>query len=104
MVRISAVSGRCILGACLALVLPVPLRGARAETVLYSFCSQGGESCTDGEAPYAPPVADQAGNLFGTTGGGGSGGGSVFELSAGGAETVLYSFCGGSDGGAPRAG
>ena len=75
-----------------------------AENVLYRF--QGGR---DGAYPQAPLVADQAGNLFGTTASGGSGDcipqqsqgcGIVFELvrpSAGAsawAELVLYSFQG----------
>jgi uncharacterized repeat protein (TIGR03803 family) len=43
---------------------------------------------------------DKSGNLYGTTQGGGSlNRGSVWELSAKGVETVLYSFTGGADGG-----
>ncbi|MGD0192053.1 MAG: choice-of-anchor tandem repeat GloVer-containing protein [Rhizomicrobium sp.] len=50
-------------------------------------------------------VRDKAGNFYGTTQGGGAHGyGTVFKLSPGGAETVLYSFTGGSDGGGPCAG
>jgi len=78
--------------------------------VLYNFT--GG---SDGYAPTSAPVADQAGNLYGTTyfGGGsttcGSGCGTVFKLSVpvrNGAwkETVLYRFTGGSDGALPYAG
>jgi uncharacterized repeat protein (TIGR03803 family) len=72
----------------------------------------------DGLEPWANLVADDAGNLYGTTviGGvttclGGKGGcGIVFKLSApsspGGAwnETILYRFTGGTDGAAPYAG
>ena len=45
-----------------------------------------------------------AGNLYGTTEQGGAYGfGVVFKLTPGGAETVLYSFTGGSDGADPAA-
>jgi uncharacterized repeat protein (TIGR03803 family) len=69
------------------------------ETVLYSFA--GG---SDGRYPYGGLTKDGAGNFYGTTvlGGGndnsscgsGAGGcGTVFKLSPGGTETVLYRFC-----------
>jgi uncharacterized repeat protein (TIGR03803 family) len=77
--------------------------GDWTETVLYSF--QGGD---DGVLPSSGLIFDQAGNLYGTTGAGGgntncdNGCGTVFELSpnqhGGWAESVLYSFRGGSDG------
>lgn len=80
------------------------------ETTLYSF--QGGT--TDGANPRTGLIADQQGNLYGTTSGGGSNGqGTVFKLTrpSGGetqwTETVLYSFCSQancSDGGQPLAG
>jgi uncharacterized repeat protein (TIGR03803 family) len=64
------------------------------ETVLYSFCAQGGYSCTDGANPYFGAVLDQKGNLYGTTYGGGAyDSGVVFKLTPEGKETVLYSFC-----------
>ena len=79
-----------------------------AETVLYRF--QGG---SDGVGPaYGDLTFDQMGNLYGTTLGGGlelCGGscGVVFELTrsnGGWAESVLYSFTGGNDGGTPYSG
>jgi uncharacterized repeat protein (TIGR03803 family) len=78
------------------------------ESVLHRF--RGGK---DGSAPFAGLIADNAGNLYGTTADGGAGScqggcGTVFELSsaAGGrwTETVLYSFTGGSDGAFPEGG
>jgi uncharacterized repeat protein (TIGR03803 family) len=75
------------------------------ETVLYAF--QGGN---DGAAPYAGVISDSQGNLYGTTAGGGGSGcngygcGTVFKLTPDGAETVLHSFTGGSDGSNPQAG
>ncbi len=84
---------------------PAAPGGAWTETVLYRF--QGGN---DGAYPMAPLIADQAGNLYGTTASGGTGDcvpqgsvgcGTVFELVrplsvVGGAwtEHVLYSFQG----------
>ncbi len=77
--------------------------------VIYRF--QGGN---DGDRPFAGLIADQAGNLYGTTYNGGGGPyfvgccGTVFEVSPPAAlgdpwiETVLYSFQGGTDGGSPN--
>ena len=76
------------------------------ETQLYIF--QGG---SDGVTPESGLLMDGAGNLYGTTSlGGGAGGcsdgqingcGIVFKLAPDGAETVLFRFDGGSDGGGP---
>lgn len=79
----------------------------KTETVLHNFA--GG---TDGEEPHGGLVADSEGNLYGTTefGGGGTGCeesigcGTVFKVTAGGTETVLYSFSGADDGARPFAG
>jgi uncharacterized repeat protein (TIGR03803 family) len=74
-------------------------------TVLYSFT--GG---ADGGVPMAGVVRDPAGNLYGTTTFGGTGtacGGScgvVYKVDPAGQETVLHSFAGEADGGAPYAG
>ncbi|HUI83551.1 MAG TPA: choice-of-anchor tandem repeat GloVer-containing protein [Candidatus Binatia bacterium] len=84
------------------------LNGQWTENVLYSFA--GGD---DGAWPYSGVVADQAGNLYGTTlnGGGASacvdGCGTVYELTptgSGWTETVLYRFQGGMDGALPCGG
>ena len=76
------------------------------ETVLHNFA--GG---TDGSTPSAGLVRDGQGNLYGTTalGGGtgcyeGAGCGTVFEVTAGGAYSVLYRFTGGADGALPFGG
>jgi len=64
------------------------------ESVLYAFCAQ--TNCTDGKMPWSALIADQVGNLYGTTVTGGptpGGGGTVFKLAPDGTETVLYSFC-----------
>jgi len=66
------------------------------ETVLYSFAGDP----DGGEPVYGNLLMDKSGNLYGTTQGGGFfNRGSVWELSANGAETVLYNFTGGKDGG-----
>ncbi len=74
-------------------------------TTLYSFCSQGGADCTDGQFPVAGLVQATNGNFYGTTETGGTGGdgacngggsvgcGTVFELTARGQLTTIYNFC-----------
>ena len=70
------------------------------EKVVYNF--QKGK---DGNTPSGPLVLDTKGNLYGTTQFGGVNGlGTVFEISASGAEKVLYSFKKKADGGVPRGG
>lgn len=60
-------------------------------TTLHSFA--GGSY--DGAAPFGGLVRDSTGNLYGTTESGGSAGfGTVWTLSPGGTETVLYNFSG----------
>ncbi len=82
--------------------------GGWSETVLYSFCPQSG--CADGEPPSRGPlVRDAKGNIYGTAEGGGirncaGGCGVVFKLDAGGKQTVLHSFTGGTDGAYPYGG
>ena len=76
------------------------------ETVLHNF------SGTDGSHPGAGLVRDEEGNLYGTAPDGGIsqtacfgfGCGVVFKVDHYGAETTLYSFTGGADGGKPLAG
>ena len=80
--------------------------------VLYEFCAL--TDCADGDTPFAGPIRDAAGNLYGTTifGGNGiyctvngvTGCGVVFKLDTAGNETVLYTFQGTTDGGSPYSG
>lgn len=67
-----------------------------SEAILYSFA--GG---ADGSAPETTLIADQTGNLYGTTTGGGGNGcqfgtgcGTIFKLAPDGTETVLHAFQG----------
>jgi uncharacterized repeat protein (TIGR03803 family) len=70
------------------------------ETILHNF--MGG---SDGANPYSGVLLAGGGNLYGTTyQGGASNAGVVYEISASGKETVLYSFSGGVDGGNPYSG
>ena len=77
------------------------------ETVLYNFCSLGGDLCTDGWAANVSAL-DSEGNLYGTAGFGGANNvGAVYKLTASGQETVLHSFCSlakCADGSAPSGG
>jgi uncharacterized repeat protein (TIGR03803 family) len=70
---------------------------------------------SDGSVPWRGLIADEAGNLYGTTSQGGmragrKGAGTVFRLAPPAGpngswhETVLYIFIGGADGGSPHAG
>src|SRR5208337_4751127 len=68
------------------------------ETVLYSFCSQGGLNCTDGANPVGTLVMDTEGNLYGATA---LYEGTVFEFAPNSTETVLHSFLGAPDGEVP---
>jgi len=72
------------------------------ETVLYRF--MGG---SDGSSPLGPLVSDAEGNFYGITGNDGEGDGccgTVFKIDPNGAETILYRFQGGADGGFPSNG
>jgi len=101
----------CSYGCGVVFELAPNLDGSWTESVLYSFT--GGK---DGSQPFAALIFDQAGNLYGTTGGGGnskcqglfSGCGVVFKLAPNGdgswTESVLHRFTGGKDGVMPQAG
>jgi uncharacterized repeat protein (TIGR03803 family) len=98
MFRIPNLSAGCVLGCGLALF--APLHASAADSVVYSFT--GG---SDGGRPVAGLIKDNQNNLYGTTTiGGANGAGTVFEIAANGAETVLHSFGSGGDGEAPDAG
>lgn len=73
-----------------------------SQTVLHTFAKTG----TDGQVPYAGLIQGSDGNFYGTTYGGGANGfGTVFKVTPSGAETIVYSFAGGTaDGANPYAG
>lgn len=65
--------------------------GGYNETVLHSFANNG----TDGYGPLGGLVLDSQGNLYGITVNGGafgSVGGTIFKITPGGTESVLYNF------------
>lgn len=70
-------------------------------TVLQAF-----DAGSDGGYPEGDLIMDQSGNLYGTseTGGNANQYGTIYEVSATGAFSVLYTFTGGGDGGNPVAG
>jgi uncharacterized repeat protein (TIGR03803 family) len=77
--------------------------------VIHTFCNE--KACKDGNQPLAGLIADNNGNLYGTTAAGAAGSGVVFELSPKPDSRryslkVLYTFCpvaGCADGAAPAA-
>lgn len=92
-------TGPCVRGlsGCGAII---KIDGTGKESVLYSF-----EGSPDGTYPQPGLVRDAAGNLYGTTELGGTfDDGTVFRIDPSGAETVLYSFAGSSDGEWPTGG
>jgi uncharacterized repeat protein (TIGR03803 family) len=83
----------------LALASGQPAQAARFD-VLHVFLDGD-----DGATSNAPVISDRNGNLFGTAlQGGTSNNGVVFEVAAGGTESILYSFAAGNDGRRPEAG
>jgi uncharacterized repeat protein (TIGR03803 family) len=68
-------------------------------TTLYSFCSQGGIDCTDGDSPDGGLVQATDGNFYGTTQEGVANGttiggcGTIFKITPSATLTTLYSFC-----------
>jgi len=69
-------------------------------SLVFSFCSLS--NCADGSTPVGRLILNKAGNFYGTTNRGGQfNQGTVFEMTPEYAESVLYSFTGGSDGGNP---
>lgn len=76
------------------------LSSSGTETILHNFGGSG-----DGANPYGGLLRDAKGNLYGTAlKGGATNNGVVFKLDTSGNESVLYSFTGGADGGAPYSG
>jgi uncharacterized repeat protein (TIGR03803 family) len=81
-------------------IFAMGIASAQQETVLYSFMGT-----PDGATPQSGVIRDSSGNLYGTTQQGGAFGfGTVYMVTAGGGETVLYSFTGGADGSQPYGG
>jgi uncharacterized repeat protein (TIGR03803 family) len=63
------------------------------HTVLWNFCSDA-HQCKSGKIPYAAPIRDSEGNLYGTTYAGGKfNAGVVYKLTPGGTYTALHEFC-----------
>lgn len=91
--------GACSVPGC-GTVFQLEIAAGR-ESVFHSFTGQP----SDGANPAAGLTRDSAGNLYGTTENGGTyNQGTVFEITAAGAEAVLYNFQGGAKGGHPLAG
>jgi len=89
-----------LLLACVLPALVATLSAQRSTLiVLHNFTGT-----PDGAGPHGVLLFDEAGNLYGTTGGGGAGLGTVFKLDPSGNESVLYRFAGAPDGAFPSAG
>ncbi len=88
---------RLLVTAITATALAFGTHGASAGhyKVLHDFCAK---KCTDGSSPWGPPVADGAGNYFGTASSGGNkqSGGTIYEASLVSGKwrvTPIYTFC-----------
>ena len=85
--------------ASLGIASPSARATTYTQSVVYSFCSQGGTNCTDGALPAASLVQALDGNFYGTTLAGGAvgpitgGAGTVFQVTPSGTRTTLYTFC-----------
>jgi uncharacterized repeat protein (TIGR03803 family) len=72
----------------------------------YSILHKFGRVAGDGTYPLGPVTLDNAGNIYGSTPSGGNSGcncGTIYKLTAQGAESILYKFLGGTDGSRPQA-
>jgi uncharacterized repeat protein (TIGR03803 family) len=88
---VTAYGGSAQVGTAYELSPPAAPGGHWTATLLYNFCTVSGSAC----GPSGPLAIDQAGNLYGVSGGGSEGCGTAFELSpSGGIWTlsVLYNF------------
>ena len=73
------------------------LKSKSTFSTLYNFGASG-----DAEFIFSDVVLDPKGNMYGTSEEGGADGtGTIWEVTSGGTESVLYSFTDGSDGGYP---
>ena len=78
----AGVDGNSGMGGGTAFALSPAARPPWPETVLYSFCQQGGFACSDGSRPVDGLTrVGTAGSIYGATGfGGAHNGGRVFEI------------------------
>ena len=75
---------------------------AGKESLVYAFKPNSDGEFTDGESPSASLIQGSNGDFYGTTEQGGTANeGTIFEVTAGGKETMLYSFPNQTDGAYP---
>jgi uncharacterized repeat protein (TIGR03803 family) len=92
--------GTTILGGSANLGTVFKITTTGVEKVLHSFTGS-----PDGQYLYSGLTQGRNGDFYGTTDlGGAAGVGTVFKVTSTGSEAVLYSFLGGSEGGAPQGG
>src|SRR5215467_354097 len=93
-----ALSAFCVLWALALALSAIEVRADAVLTTLHNF----GVS-KDGLDPASGLIKGNDGYFYGVTyGGGASGYGTVFKVTADRAVTIVYSFTGGADGGAPE--
>jgi uncharacterized repeat protein (TIGR03803 family) len=83
--------------ACLAAIGPTAQAQSQTWGLTNLYIFQGGISGPDGGTPTGGLIIGTDGNYYGTTLYGGTGGGTLFKVTPGGTESIVYAFSGSQD-------